>query len=225
MLSTVSPSMPDRFLDRTLDSFVITPQTAKAHAAATRFANGEIRSLVLSGATGVGKTHLAAAAATRRAELSEETWARDAALEREARADEIANLPPWEKYRSRIPRPVSVTWLNVAEAITDLRREIGRPVDSDEESTAEYLAGLRQNPCLLVLDDLGREKASDWTGEAIYVVVNARYESKLPTIVTTNLTGAELAASPYWPVISRLAEDGELVRIEAPDHRLKGNVR
>jgi hypothetical protein len=47
----------------------------------------------------------------------------------------------------------------------------------------------------------------------------------LPTIVTTNLTGAELASSPYWPVISRLAEDGELVRIDASDYRLSKHAK
>ncbi len=72
-----------------------------------------------------------------------------------------------------------------------------------------------------LIDDLGREKVSDWTGETIYTLVNGRYERVLPTIVTTNLTGAELAASVYWPVISRLAEGGELVRIGAADYRLQ----
>jgi hypothetical protein len=44
----------------------------------------------------------------------------------------------------------------------------------------------------------------------------------LPTIASSNLSPAELAASGYWPVVSRLAEDGALVRIEAPDRRIEG---
>ena len=90
----------------------------------------------------------------------------------------------------------------------------------DDRDAAAAVRALRRHPALVVLDDLGREKASDWTGELVYALVNARYENKLPTLVTSNLSPSELVASPYWPAISRLAEDGALVKIEAPDRRL-----
>ena len=72
-----------------------------------------------------------------------------------------------------------------------------------------------------MLDDLGRERISEWTGELLYVVVNDRYERGLPTIATSNLTVEELVAAGYWPAISRLAQDGRLVEIKAPDQRLR----
>lgn len=116
-------------------------------------------------------------------------------------------------------------WCNVPELLGLLKSQMGMTRRDFFESTwtpatdiAEQLADF---PGLVVLDDLGREKVSDWTGEIVYVLINTRYEHNRPTIVTTNLTGAELAASQYWPAISRLAEDGELVRIAAPDHRLE----
>jgi primosomal protein DnaI len=71
-----------------------------------------------------------------------------------------------------------------------------------------------------VLDDLGREKVSEWTGELIYAVVNARYEAGLPSVATSNLSPAELIAVGYWPAMSRLAEDGRIVEVTGPDHRL-----
>jgi DNA replication protein DnaC len=80
---------------------------------------------------------------------------------------------------------------------------------------------LASYPGLVVLDDLGREKVTDWTGEVVYTLVNGRYEAMLPTVVTTNLTRSDLAESAYWPAISRLAEDGALVAIEAEDRRLR----
>ena len=39
---------------------------------------------------------------------------------------------------------------------------------------------------LLVLDDVGAEKMTDWAQQTLYTVLNARYEGSLPTIVTTN---------------------------------------
>lgn len=43
-----------------------------------------------------------------------------------------------------------------------------------------------QTAPLLILDDLGTEKGSDWTGEKLYQIVNYRYNHLLPLIVTSN---------------------------------------
>lgn len=43
-----------------------------------------------------------------------------------------------------------------------------------------------EQPFLLVLDDLGAEKGTDWAAEQLYRVIDARYDSRLPTIVTSN---------------------------------------
>lgn len=39
---------------------------------------------------------------------------------------------------------------------------------------------------LLVLDDLGVERATEWADEQLYRVLDARYDMRLPTIITTN---------------------------------------
>ncbi len=47
------------------------------------------------------------------------------------------------------------------------------------------------NPILeaevLLLDDLGAHRVSDWVGEILYLILNERYSARLPTLVTTNL--------------------------------------
>lgn len=207
------PIVPARFVEATFDSFTAgTASQERALTEARRLAEREISSLVIAGPTGVGKTHLAAAVVSTEVAIARSGYAdRQEAAEARAVAGEEARWP-WP--------PTYPLWLNVADSLVQMRLEMGYPMDDRDTTMKIHRAAGHAG--LVVLDDLGREKTTDWTGETIYALVNARYEALLPTLVTTNLTSAELAASPYWPVVSRLAEDGALVRIEAPDRRLRG---
>ncbi len=70
---------------------------------------------------------------------------------------------------------------------------------------------------LLVLDDLGAEHAKDWAGEKIDRIVDWRYASRMPLVVTTNAKGDELAPR----VASRLADHScsQVVQMDAEDFR------
>ncbi|MFI9200202.1 ATP-binding protein [Streptomyces sp. NPDC053048] len=84
---------------------------------------------------------------------------------------------------------------------------------------------------LLLLDDLGTEKLSEWTEEATYRLINERYNQCLPLIVTTNLpvraplgdrgkpTGPDLVTRLGDRLASRLAEATTVVSLTGPDRR------
>ena len=57
---------------------------------------------------------------------------------------------------------------------------------SVEETEMEVLKPLLEAD-LLVLDDLGAERTSEWVQETLGLVVNTRYNAKRPTIFTSNL--------------------------------------
>lgn len=59
---------------------------------------------------------------------------------------------------------------------------------SDKE---EYINSLRRYS-LLIIDDLGIERTSEYMQEQIFNVIDSRYRSGLPMIITTNLTLQEL---------------------------------
>lgn len=61
------------------------------------------------------------------------------------------------------------------------------------ENKQGYLDGLNQFD-LLVLDDLGAERRSEYAQEQVFNVIDSRYRAKLPLIITTNLTMRELTA-------------------------------
>lgn len=73
---------------------------------------------------------------------------------------------------------------------------------------------------LLVLDDLAVGKASEWTEEIIYRLVNHRYENMLPTIFTSNAVPKDIAASVGGRVSSRLTEMCTRVVLKGDDRRL-----
>lgn len=58
----------------------------------------------------------------------------------------------------------------------------------DKQEIAEKM---RYYP-LLVIDDLGAERGSDYALETVYMVIDERYKAKKPLIVTTNLTLDEI---------------------------------
>jgi DNA replication protein DnaC len=97
-----------------------------------------------------------------------------------------------------------------------------RPNGSDKGMEHE-LKRLATVP-LLLLDDLGTEKLSEWTEEATYRLLNERYNACLPLIVTTNLpagsdNGPSLSSRLGERIASRLAQTTTVVTLTGPDRR------
>ncbi|MDI3402850.1 ATP-binding protein [Streptomyces cavernicola] len=72
---------------------------------------------------------------------------------------------------------------------------------------------------LLLLDDLGAAKASEWTEELTYRLINHRYEHLRPTLITTNLPIRDLRSKLGDRVASRLAEMTDRVTLTGDDRR------
>lgn len=99
-----------------------------------------------------------------------------------------------------------------------------RPGGSEKGSEHE-LRRLCRIP-LLLLDDLGTEKLSEWTEEATYRLINDRYNTSLPLIITTNLpvrsgnsTSRDLVTRLGERLASRLRQAATVVHLDGPDHR------
>ncbi|MEO3922682.1 ATP-binding protein [Micromonosporaceae bacterium B7E4] len=86
-------------------------------------------------------------------------------------------------------------------------------VDSETEMHGWRTAGL------LLLDDLGAAKASEWTEEITYRLIDHRYTHCLPTILTTNVPTANLREQLGDRVASRLSEMCTRVTLTGGDRR------
>lgn len=75
---------------------------------------------------------------------------------------------------------------------------------------------------LLVVDDFGVQRDSEWEQETLYNLVDARYESEKFTIFTSNDNPLEVLASlSEGRVLSRIREMCRIVEMKAPDFREK----
>jgi DNA replication protein DnaC len=110
---------------------------------------------------------------------------------------------------------VPALFVTVPEFLDNLRGAYmipGRDLD-------EWMDAVK-NADLLVLDDLGSEKPTEWVRERLFVIVNHRYREALPTIFTSNVGAQDLFTQLGERTASRIvAMCGESIRIEADDHR------
>jgi DNA replication protein DnaC len=82
---------------------------------------------------------------------------------------------------------------------------------------------------LLVLDDLGAEKPSEWVEETMNLIVNTRYNERRPTIFTTNFQDVpddtdldSLKARVGFRMYSRLHEMCDFLDYDGADYRQIG---
>ncbi|MFF9072756.1 ATP-binding protein [Streptomyces sp. NPDC014872] len=115
--------------------------------------------------------------------------------------------------RSLLIAGVRLRWkaITAADLYAELRPRPGH--DGERE-----LMDLARCP-LLIIDDLGAAKNSEWTEEVTMRLINRRYNAILPTLITTNLGMADLRAHIGDRVASRLTEMTDRVILDGPDRR------
>ena len=79
--------------------------------------------------------------------------------------------------------------------MTNFARLLNRLTDFQAGDRNAYIDDLNRFQ-LLIIDDLGVERNSEFAREQVFSVIDSRYRSQLPMIVTTNLTLNELRSPP-----------------------------
>jgi DNA replication protein DnaC len=119
-------------------------------------------------------------------------------------------------------KAVRGVFCDFTELLDRIQGSFGR---SNEESADDILAPYRDTE-LLVLDELGARRPSDWARDVLYGLLNTRYNRKRATLVTSNYAdepdkpgGETLELRVGSAVRSRLAEMCQLLPIAGPDYR------
>jgi DNA replication protein DnaC len=153
----------------------------QAYEETQRYAENPTGWLILLGAYGCGKTHLAAAIANR-----------------------------------AIERGQPVLFVVVPDLLDHLRATYS---PSSSVTYDERFDQIRSAP-LLILDDLGTQSSTQWAREKLFQILNHRYNTRLPTVITSNQELEEIDLR----IRSRMVDPdvAKIVPILAPDFRQTG---
>lgn len=114
-----------------------------------------------------------------------------------------------------IEKGVPVLFFTVPDLLDLLRSQFNNDQHQDQ-SFDQTFESVKTVP-VLVLDDYGSEKESKWVAEKMYQLINYRYMTRLPTVVTINVSLDTIDDR----VRSRLLDSETVleVNIDAPDYR------
>ncbi len=188
--------IPPRYRGKTLWGFSFDNEAISKKAERAKEALLDGGSLFLTGAPGCGKTHLATA-------LMCEWCAANLA--------ESGGVP----HHAKGP-PLFVP---AVELLAGIKR-------AWDEGGAEHavMERLFRTP-VLVIDDLGAERASDWSRQVFYSVIDRRYREGSQVIITSNLDLERLDRSLDGRIASRLCEMGPVIDMGRADWRAEARRR
>lgn len=86
-----------------------------------------------------------------------------------------------------IDQGIPATMTTIPRLVSAMKKDFGA-------ERGNVLAMVEKAP-LLVLDDVGTERDTEYSNEAVYEIINARYKAQKPLIVTTNLTMTALKSA------------------------------
>lgn len=113
-------------------------------------------------------------------------------------------------------RRSTVTWRAASTAVFfgDQRPQPGRDTEGNYQAYA--------TAPVLLLDDLGATKNSEWTEETLYRLIDHRYTHCLPSIFTSNMPPGGMGERLGERIASRLAEMCRNVGLVGDDRRKAG---
>ena len=80
-----------------------------------------------------------------------------------------------------------IMWRNMSDILREIRACFNGKQTNEVETMQAFV-----NAPVLVLDDLGKERPTEWAAEQLFCIVNGRYDEGRATIITTNYGADEL---------------------------------
>jgi DNA replication protein DnaC len=107
--------------------------------------------------------------------------------------------------------------------LPDLLQYIKKDFDKENELISNensYFNQIVNFNGLLIIDDIGTEKITEWVEETLYAIINKRYEEIYPTIFTSNLNLSQLKTKYGDRIVSRIVGSCDIIELTGDDKRL-----
>lgn len=88
--------------------------------------------------------------------------------------------------------------------------------DPDFEQVLSMVKGCK----LLIIDDIGAERVTEWVRERVVSIINTRVSNNLATIYTSNLSPEELKGELGDRISSRVLGSSQVIEIAGGDRRI-----
>jgi DNA replication protein DnaC len=110
--------------------------------------------------------------------------------------------------------------------MTNFARLLNKLTDLHFGDRNAYIDSFNSFP-LLIIDDLGVERNSEFAREQVFSVIDSRYRSQLPLIVTTNLTPEQMRNPEDLArerIYDRVLEQCTPIRIDSQNIRKQNKI-
>lgn len=108
-----------------------------------------------------------------------------------------------------------VVFISMPELLNKIKASFN---EDNKETEAQILKALRICD-LLIVDDLGAEKTSEWTQEKLFTIIDMRYKRQKPVMATSNIRPAELIDKIGKRVYDRFLELAQPIENKATSYR------
>ncbi len=108
-----------------------------------------------------------------------------------------------------------VVFVSMPDLLKKIKNTFGKGNTESEEKILKAL-----NICdLLIIDDIGAEKTSEWVQEIIFLIIDNRYRRNKPVMATSNLEPKELAGQIGKRSYDRIVEISQSIENKASSYR------
>ena len=190
--------IPKRYADKGIDNFEGNQELIDKNIKA--ILKGD--SIFIGGKCGTGKTHLAIGLLKK--------WAREYTINKITEENMDHSELMLTTFTGRMKFLASV----------DLFLELKATFNSRSEDELDVIKKYTQCS-LLLIDDVGSEKISDWSRQIFYLLIDRRYREVKPTIITSNLSLGQIAELIDERISSRICEMGIVTELTGKDRRVE----
>jgi DNA replication protein DnaC len=201
---------PPRLYYATLTDYIPkTKEQKRAKEYCETYSIGDIRAgkgIIMQGLYGSGKTHLAIATINNLMESDITSFG--------CTAYKIEEVSLYDHESNDYPG-IHCSFFNVVDLLNRIK-----PKDSYySKHYGDWLLRRAKYDGLVILDDVGAERATEWVEETLYGIINTRYEKELATIFTSNCSDEQLRDKLGGRILSRIFGMTEKVIVTGPDGR------